>query len=107
MTAQAVALTLVTGVALAMLFAGAATAFVSANIVKRIAGVMIALVGAMLCLAALGAGAQTLVAAVAIALAYCAIGAALLVRVQEAYGEVETPEANKADFADEPREPRS
>jgi len=104
MSAEALASVLAIGVALAMLFAGAAVTLTAANIVKRLAGAFIAIIGSMLCLGALGAAG--IVTAAAIAFAYCALGATLLVRAQELYGETETPGLNKADGGDEPREPR-
>lgn len=91
--------------AAALVMAGAATAWTSPNVVKRLAGVMIALLGAIMGLAALGAPNGVLVGGVAAAFGYVAVGAALSVRLQEAYGAVETPEIDAADEEDEPREP--
>jgi hypothetical protein len=106
-TVQMLAYTLLLAVALAMLFAGSAVGLTGASIAKRVGGVLVALTGAMLGLAALGAGSSVLVAAVAVTLAYSAIGVAILVRMQERYGDVETQSANSADQTDEPLEPRS
>ncbi|MBX9746728.1 MAG: hypothetical protein K2X34_07490 [Hyphomonadaceae bacterium] len=106
MTGQALAQVLVIGAALAMLFAGAAVSLTAANVIKRLTGAFVALIGAIFCAGVLGASNALLVAATAIGLGYCACGAALLVRVQESYGETEAPELNKADRNDEPRAPR-
>ena len=94
-------------VAFALVFGGAATALTGANLVKRVAGVIAALTGAMLGLATLGASAAMLIAAVAIALAYCALGTSLIVRFQESYGAIETQAIDDGDRRDEPQEPRT
>jgi len=93
------------GLAAALVMAGAVAAWTSPNAIKRLASVLIASFGAMMGLAALAAPTGVLVAGVAVAFAYLAIGAALIVRLQEGYSAVETPEIDAADEADEPREP--
>ncbi len=107
MSAALIANGLLMAAALVLVFGGAAQALAGANLVKRIGGALVALVGAMIGLAALGAGAVALTAAVAIAFAYCAAGAAVLVRLQESHGAIETAAIDSADQADEPLEPRA
>lgn len=89
----------------ALLMIGAVTAWTSTNVVKRLAGLMIALIGAVLAMAVLGAPGIALIAGVTAALASLLIGLALLVRLQESYGGVETPEFDIADEQSEPIEP--
>jgi hypothetical protein len=101
-TTPAFVLCLALGVALVA--GGAVAAFASANALKKIAAVVLALTGAALALAALQAPTIALVAAVAIGLAYAIVGVAVAVRLQEAYGVVETDEIDAADQQDEPRE---
>ena len=84
---------------------GAATAWRSANATKRLAGLLIASLGALLALAALRAPEAALIAGVAATFAQLLIGAALLVRLQEAYGGVEAADIDAADEASEPPEP--
>ena len=92
-------------IALVLLLAGAVAAWASANVAKRITGVFLAHTGALLALAALGLPGIVLIAAVCIALAHLIVGAALLVRLQEAYGGVEVREFDEADEQTEPTEP--
>ncbi|MBC7768117.1 MAG: hypothetical protein H7124_04970 [Phycisphaerales bacterium] len=87
--------------AVALMVCGAAAAWVSANALKRVAGGVIALVGAMIALAALQAPTGLLVAGAAVAFAHTALGVAIAVRVQEAYGAVEAPEIDQADRQDD------
>lgn len=91
--------------AVALISAGAVAAFASTNVAKRLAGLIVALLGALVGLAALGAPGQMLSAGVAVAFAQIALGSALLVRLHESYGETETPEIDAADARDEPSEP--
>ena len=107
MSATLIANGLLLAAALALVFCGTATALTGANLVKRIGGVLAALTGAIIGLAALGAGAGALIAAVAIAFAFCALGASLLVRLQESHGAIETAAIDGGDQADEPLEPRA
>lgn len=81
----------------AILLAGVATAVSNASVTKRLMGVLIAMIGALLAAGAVGAPVALLIAAAALTLAYAAIGAALLVRLQEAYGSIETNEIDAAD----------
>ena len=92
-------------IAVALALIAALTAHVSANATKRLAAVIVALFAAMLALAALGAPQAALIAGGVIAFAYCIMGVALVVRLQEAYGGVEVAELDAADEASEPREP--
>lgn len=94
----------VLALAIALVAGGAVTAFASSNALKRVMAVLVALVGAALALGALGAPAIAVTAAVAIALGYVAVGVAVVVRIQEAYGAVEMRDLDAADEEDEPRE---
>jgi len=107
MSAGLIAHGLLLAASLVLVFGGAATAFAGANALKRIGGVIASLTGALVGLAALGAGSSVLIAAVAIAFAYCAVGVSLLVRLQESYGGIETPAIDCVDLVDEPAEPRA
>lgn len=107
MSALMIANGVLLAVAFALVFGGAATALTGVNLVKRVAGVIAALTGAMLGLATLGASAAMLIAAVAVALAYCALGASLIVRFHESYGAIETEAIDDGDRKDEPREPQA
>jgi hypothetical protein len=89
------ALALAASVALVMI--GAVTAWAAANAAKRLAGATIALIGAVLALGALGAPPALLVAGVALTFAHLTLGLALLVRLQEGYGGVESTEIDAAD----------
>jgi|CXWL01.1.fsa_nt_gi thiol:disulfide interchange protein len=92
------------GLALGLLMLGAVTAFVSGNVVKRLVGLLLANLGALLGLAALNAASALLLSAIAAAAATLIVGAALVVRLQEAYGGVEAPEFDAADEQSEPAE---
>lgn len=91
--------------ALALTLLGAAVAWAAPNATKRVAGILVAHFGAVLALGAVGAPLSIMSAGVAIALAQCAIGAAIVVRLQEAYGAVEGRDIDAADDAAEPPEP--
>ena len=91
--------------AVVLLLIGAATAWRSAHAAKRLAGLLIAEIGALLALAALHAPEAALIAGVAAAFAQLALGASILVRLQEAYGGVESPDIDAADEDSEPAEP--
>jgi hypothetical protein len=80
-----------------MLLAGIAAAMSGASVTKRLIGVLVAMIGALLAAAAAGASLSLIVVGAALTLAYSAIGAALLVRLQESYGTVETFEIDAAD----------
>lgn len=89
----------------ALLLTGVVTAWTSTNGAKRLAGVAVALTAALLALAVLGAPVALLIAGAGIAFGQLVIGAALLVRLQESYGGVETPEFDAADGQSETQEP--
>jgi hypothetical protein len=92
-------------VATVFLVLGALVAWLAANGVKKLAGVLIASFGALAALAALAAPREALAAGAVVLVAEAILGAVLLVRLQEAYGGVETPAIDAADDADEPAEP--
>lgn len=94
-------------IAIGVATAGAVAAHACANALKRVAATMVALSGAILALAVLGAPEASLISAAAIAFAYCLLGVAVVVRAQEAYGAIETGDLDAADDASEPREPQS
>lgn len=92
--------------AVAMLMLGAVAAWTSANLIKRVAGLVVAMLGAVAGLAALSAPPGLMIAGAAAAFAQLALGVALGVRLQEAYGGVEVADFDIADDADEPAEPK-
>lgn len=93
-------------VAAALVMAGAAAAWTAPNAAKRIGALVVAFIGAVIGLAAAGAPNGALVAGVAAAFAYVAIGAAIIVRLQESYAAIDAPELDAADEQDEPAEPQ-
>ena len=95
---------LLIGGAMALLMIGAAAALVSPNAMKRLVGMSIATLGALAGLAALGAPDGALVAGAALLLAQIVVGVAIIIRLQESYGGVETPEIDVADADSEPRD---
>lgn len=87
--------------ALASFAIGAAAVFGARHGLKQVVGLAIAQAGA--CLGALALGAVDLaLAGLAALFAAVMLGAALIVRLQEAYGGVEGAEIDAADAADEP-----
>lgn len=104
MTGEVLILRLLTAVALALMMFGAVAAWVSANALKRIAGGVISFAGALLAGAALGAPVELLIAGLAAAFAFVALGVAVAVRLQEGYGAIEAPELDQADAQDEAAE---
>jgi hypothetical protein len=94
-------------VAFALLMAGAVTAWRTANSARRLAGILCAHIAAILGLGVLGAPPMAAVTAVAIAFAYCAIGVAVTVRLQESYASTEAGEIDAADDQSEPAEPNA
>ena len=90
--------------AFALLLMGAIAAWTAPNAMKRVAGVIVALIGASIAMAALQAPPSWLVAGAAIALAYCVVGTTVVVRLQEAYGAAEASALNAADDEGEPPE---
>lgn len=94
-------------VAITLVLLGALAAWAASNAITRLAGVAIALLGAVCALAALGAPPSAQIAATAAALVYTLVGAAIVVLVQESYGSIETAALDAADAAAESSEPRS
>lgn len=95
MTALAQDLGYLVGVAL--LIAGASAAWASTNLVKRLVGLAIAHLGAIVSAAAVGAPQALLIAGATIGFAGLAIGAAIVVRLQEAHGVIEAAAIDAAD----------
>jgi len=93
--------------AVVMLLLGAVTAWTSANVIKRIAGLVVAMLGALAGLAAFAAPPGMMLVGAAAAFAQIVIGVALIVRLQEAYGGLEAAELDAADLGDEPAEPKT
>lgn len=87
--------------AVVLLLAGAVAGWTSHNALKRVAGIALAMLGALVSLAALGAPNALLVAAACALFAQLAIGAAVIVRLQEEYGAIEAPETDQADRQDD------
>jgi hypothetical protein len=104
MAPERIAEALTLAVAAALMMAGSVTAWAAGAAAKRVAGVLIVLIAAMAALGTLGAPAGAYMTAVAMAFGYCALGAALTVRLQEAYASTETREIDAADDSDEPPE---
>ena len=88
-------------VGLALSLCGVFAAWTASNAVKRVGALAIAMIGAVMAGAALGASDKLLVAAIAVAFAQLAVGAAFAVRLQESYGEVETDAIDAADARDD------
>lgn len=91
--------------ALVLVSMGAVAVLGSANALKRVAGMVVAQIGALIALAALGAPQALLSVGALVAFAQTALGVALVVRLQEGYGEVEMHGIDAADAASEPTEP--
>lgn len=88
---------LIAAVAVALLIVGAIGAWTAPNLVKRAIGVVIACTGAMLGCAGLGAPPAAMVAGAGVALAYTIVAVSVIVRLQESYGGVETPEIDREE----------
>ena len=93
--------------AIALVAGGAVAAFASSNALKKVAALLTALLGAALAAAILGAPSSALLAATVTIFAYCVVGVAIVVRLQEGYGSIETSDLDTADEQDEPREPET
>lgn len=104
MTPSGIAEALSLAVAAALMMGGSVTAWAATNTAKRVVGVLIVLAAALVAMAAIGAPTSAFVIAVVLAFGYCALGAAILVRLQEAYGTIEAREIDAADDRDEPPE---
>ena len=83
--------------AMAVVILGLVALVTSANAGKRLAGAATAMLGAVLALAALHAPQIFISAATAVALGYAALGALVLIRLQEAYGDTELAAIDAAD----------
>jgi multisubunit Na+/H+ antiporter MnhC subunit len=88
-------------VAIALLLCGVFAAWTASNVLKRVAALAVAMLGAIVGAAALGASSNLLMAAAAIGFAQLAVGAATAVRLQESYGEADTEEIDAADGRDD------
>ena len=82
--------------------AGAAAAWTSVNIAKRLVGILIAQSGACLAALALGAPQVAAVGLLAVGLGNLLLGAAIAVRLQESYHSIEAEEIDAADRHSEP-----
>lgn len=103
MSAEVILLRVDVALSIALLVLGAIVALASANVVKRVSGVLIAHIGAILGAAALVDG-PLLIVGVGMMGASLVIGCALIVRLQERYGGVEALDHDIADADSEPRE---
>jgi hypothetical protein len=103
MGAEAFVLRAELGLCFAVLMLGAVVALASANLVKRVAGVLIAGIGAVLAASVLTGGTLLIIGVAAMG-ATLMMGCALIVRLQERYGGVEGAEQDAADADAEPRE---
>ncbi|MEQ1708903.1 MAG: hypothetical protein ABL864_11310 [Terricaulis sp.] len=88
--------------AVALFMLGAIATWTSANVIKRVAAIALAHIGAVSALSVLGAPDVTLIAAVAAAFAQLTLGVALIVLLQERYGVIEAPDIDAADAQSEP-----
>lgn len=98
---------LLLALAVAMLMLGVVTAWASGNVIKRLIGVAVAMLGAIVALGALAAPQSFVIVAAAAVFAQLVLGAALIVRLQEDYGGVEAIEHDIADDDGEPAEPKA
>ncbi|MGD9967003.1 MAG: hypothetical protein AB7T59_10810 [Hyphomonadaceae bacterium] len=93
---------LLAGGAIALTLAGAASALMASNAIKRLIGVTLAGLGVVAAMAVWTP--HAVFAATAIMFAHIAVGVAITVRLQESYGTVEARDIDAADANDEPRE---
>ncbi|MBN8606817.1 MAG: hypothetical protein J0L81_07855 [Caulobacterales bacterium] len=107
MSADPILARLLLAMATTLLLIGVIAAWTSTNLVKRVVGLLFAMLGALVGAAALAAPAALLMLGAGVALGYFLVAAALIVRVQEAYGAVEAAELDSADGVDEPAEPKA
>ena len=98
---DAFAIRAVAAVAVALLMSGVFGAWVSTNAAKRVAALAVTFLGALLGAAALGAPSSVLIAGAAMGFSQLALGAVIVVRLQEDYGAVETREIDAADARDD------
>ncbi|MGE0596618.1 MAG: hypothetical protein AB7P07_09630 [Hyphomonadaceae bacterium] len=83
--------------ALLLVFGGGALAWASFIALKRVLGLLLVFLGAVLGLALLGAPSGVLMASVAVALVNLSFGFALCVRLQEVYGGGDLDQIDSAD----------
>jgi energy-converting hydrogenase Eha subunit C len=81
---------------------GAIATWTSANVIKRVAAIALAHIGAVSALSVLDAPDAALIAGVAAAFAQLTLGVALVVLLQERYGAIEAPDIDAADAQSEP-----
>lgn len=93
--------------ALALALCGALTATSSASALKRALGLALGLSGAALASVALAAPEEMALAMLVGAFAYLVVGAAIAVRVTEAYGDVTVSDLDAADAQSETAEPEA
>ncbi len=82
---------------MALVVLSVVTLLTASNAGKRLAGAAVVMLGAALAVSALRAPQIFVSAAVAVALAYAALGALILIRLQEAYGDTELPAIDAVD----------
>ena len=84
-------------IAIAILVIGAGLTLTADNAVKRMIGVAALVLAPVLAAAALGGDASMSLVFLMIGISQLAIGCVLVVRLQETYGSVETPDIEAAD----------
>lgn len=89
---------------LLLLVIGVTATLLSTNLVKRLVGLVFAVMGAMLAGLAFAGPSGALTAGIVIGLAYLMVGAFLLIRLQEAFGSLEARDIDAADAAAESSE---
>jgi multisubunit Na+/H+ antiporter MnhC subunit len=90
--------------AITVAIAGLAYALAADNLVKRLVGLASAMLACIAALALRGAPQGLLIAAAVAGFAQVALGTALLVRIQEDYGEIESRDLDNADRSTEPNQ---
>jgi multisubunit Na+/H+ antiporter MnhC subunit len=85
----------------ALVMCGAFAAWASANAIKGVAALVVAMAGALCAAAALGAPSALLIAGAALGFAQLAVGVSVTVRLQESYGAIERPEIDAEDARDD------
>jgi hypothetical protein len=99
------ALHLALAAGIVLLMCGVALGWASVSVAKRVVGVIVALLGAIVGLAALGAPQAMMIAGAAALFAYVTMGVGLLARLQEAYGATDVADIDRGDADAEPAEP--
>lgn len=94
---------LVLALAIALLICGGVMATLSSSPLKRVGGVTLALAGAVASLAAMRAATPALMAGAGAAFVLAALGVALAVKLQEAYGGGDAADYDTADQAAAPK----